>query len=542
MNQWRKLRMKKKNLVLIMCDQLRKDFLGCYGNEYVNTPNIDSLAAHSTVFDHCYVNNPICMPSRMSIFTGLYPHNHNQWTNGNQLEHPLRTLADHLHDNGYHTGSIGKLHFQCTDCGKNAPHISMEDHRFWEEKGDNIDWYGPYWGFEHVEFTSGHATKPLAHYGKWYHEHGGKDEWAVAKPVEGFDACPVTTMPENLHDSMFVGERAAAYISEHANDDQLFFLTASFPDPHHPFNPPLETALRYKDVPVKMPVNEDDDLHTRPRHYHYHQYGVWHRAGLLHPLPDMPEEDKEKCGKCADQIAQFMDEKILQGLGLLTHGDSSGEEYKPSVLSAHERDQRIRNTYAMVDLIDKGVGKILDALKKSGALEDTVIIFTADHGELMGDHGLWLKGPFFYDGLVNVPLMMHTPEDNASVTEALASSVDIYPTCCELLGVPTPRSCDGMSQAAALRGEKIRTECLFEYRNGYFENDVYTLGYVDEKYKFVQYQNGDVEMTDRINDPEENVNIVYNGANPELLAEYRNKLLNMMLNTASKFPEQYCHA
>ena len=542
MNQWRKLRMKKKNLVLIMCDQLRKDFLGCYGNEYVNTPNIDSLAAHSTVFDHCYVNNPICMPSRMSIFTGLYPHNHNQWTNGNQLEHPLRTLADHLHDNGYHTGSIGKLHFQCTDCGKNAPHISMEDHRLWEEKGDNIDWYGPYWGFEHVEFTSGHATKPLAHYGKWYHEHGGKDEWAIAKPVEGFDACPVTTMPENLHDSMFVGERAAAYISEHANDDQPFFLTASFPDPHHPFNPPLETALRYKDVPVKMPVNEDDDLHTRPRHYHYHQYGVWHRAGLLHPLPDMPEEDKEKCGKCANQIAQFMDEKILQGLGLLTHGDSSGEEYKPSVLSAHERDQRIRNTYAMVDLIDKGVGKILDALKESGALEDTVIIFTADHGELMGDHGLWLKGPFFYDGLVNVPLMMHTPEDNASVTEALASSVDIYPTCCELLGVPTPRSCDGMSQAAALRGEKVRTECLFEYRNGYFENDVYTLGYVDEKYKFVQYQNGDVEMTDRINDPEENVNIVYNGANPELLAEYRNKLLNMMLNTASKFPEQYCHA
>ena len=542
MNQWRKLRMKKKNLVLIMCDQLRKDFLGCYGNEYVNTPNIDSLAAHSTVFDHCYVNNPICMPSRMSIFTGLYPHNHNQWTNGNQLEHPLRTLADHLHDNGYHTGSIGKLHFQCTDCGKNAPHISMEDHRLWEEKGDNIDWYGPYWGFEHVEFTSGHATKPLAHYGKWYHEHGGKDEWAIAKPVEGFDACPVTTMPENLHDSMFVGERAAAYISEHANDDQPFFLTASFPDPHHPFNPPLETALRYKDVPVKMPVNEDDDLHTRPRHYHYHQYGVWHRAGLLHPLPDMPEEDKEKCGKCADQIAQFMDEKILQGLGLLTHGDSSGEEYKPSVLSAHERDQRIRNTYAMVDLIDKGVGKILDALKESGALEDTVIIFTADHGELMGDHGLWLKGPFFYDGLVNVPLMMHTPEDNASVTEVLASSVDIYPTCCELLGVPTPRSCDGMSQAAALRGEKVRTECLFEYRNGYFENDVYTLGYVDEKYKFVQYQNGDVEMTDRINDHEENVNIVYNGANPELLAEYRNKLLNMMLNTASKFPEQYCHA
>lgn len=540
--------MKKKNLLIIMCDQLRKDYLGCYGNEYVRTPNIDSIAKEALKFDHCFVNNPICMPNRMSIFTGMYPHSHNQWTNGNQLEHPIPTLANHLADNGYHTASIGKIHFECTDCGKDAPMISHEDTRRWKAMGDNVDWNGPYWGYQHVEFTSGHATTPLAHYGKWYHEHGGKDEWSKAVPVEGFDACPVTTMPEKLHDSIFVGERSAAYITEHAKDEEPFFLVASFPDPHHPFQPPLETALRYKDVPVKMPVNEDDELWDRPRRYRQMKYGVWHRAGLLHPLDNMTPEELGKVGKCADIIAKFMDEKILAGLGLLTHGANESEkgkasdDYVPTAITPHERDQRIRNTYAMVDLIDQGVGKILAALKEQGIMENTTILFISDHGELMGDHGTWLKGPFFYDGLVNVPLIIRDPEHKPGTTDVLASSIDIYPTVCDLLGVPVPLSVQGVSQTPAYEGKAARTECLIEYRNGYFENDDNTMVYIDEKYKFSQDQGGEFEMTDRINDPEENINIVANGKNPELLAEYRNKMLSMVLKTGSKHPEQYCHA
>lgn len=534
--------MKKQNLLIIMCDQLRKDYLGCYGNEYVRTPNIDSIAEEALRFNHCFVNNPICMPNRMSIFTGLYPHNHNQWTNGNQLEHPLPTLADYLAENGYSTASIGKIHFQCTDCGKDAPRISMEDHRLWKEKGDNIDWYGPYWGYQHVEFTSGHATTPLAHYGKWYHEQGGQDEWAVAKPVEGFDACPVTTMPEKLHDSIFVGQRSADYIRAHAGDEKPFFLVSSFPDPHHPFQPPLETAKRYENVPVKLPVNEEDDLSGRPRRYRYHKYGVWHRAGLLQPLDGMPPEDLEKCGKCSELIARFMDEKILAGLGLETHGSSGAEKKAPSMISAHERDQRIRNTYAMVDLIDQGVGKILEALRETGELDNTVILFLSDHGELMGDHGLWLKGPFFYDGLVNTPLIVRAPGRAAGETDVLASSIDVYPTCCELLGLPVPYRCDGVSQVPAYEGEAPRSQCLIEYRNGYMDNDDYTLVYLDEKYKFSQDQQGEYELTDRVNDPEENVNLLSGGANPELLTEYRAKLLDMLLHSASRYPEQYCHA
>lgn len=207
----------KKNLVIIMADQQRADYLGCYGNPHVRTPNIDRIAAEGVRFDNCHVNNPICMPNRLTMFTGMRPRSHGMWTNGLMLPHELPTLADHLAGNGYATCSIGKIHFSPTDCGENAPAAGMEDHRHWKEKGDDIDWHGSCWGYEHVELTVGHATKPIAHYGKWFHDHGGTDDMAKARRTEAFDCCPMTSMPAALHDSAFIGGRSAAYIREPDN-------------------------------------------------------------------------------------------------------------------------------------------------------------------------------------------------------------------------------------------------------------------------------------------------------------------------------------
>lgn len=531
----------KKNLVVVMADQLRKDYLGCYGNEYVKTPNIDSIAASGVKFNNCFVNNPICMPNRLSIFTGLYPRNHGMWTNGLKLPYELPTIANLLNDNGYNTCCVGKIHFEPTDCGGKAPLVSKEDHRYWQKVGDDIDWYGPYWGFEHVELTVGHSTRPIAHYGKWFHENGGTDDMAEPKNIEGFDYCQVTTMPERLHDSSFIGERSAEYIKEHANQDKPFFLVASFPDPHHPFNPPYETAMKYKDAPIKLPINEKDLLETRPAHYKQQQQGIWHRAGVIQEVEGMTQEERDQVHKNVSMVGEFMDKEILEGLGLLTSGRSANE---PSVkiVSEDERNQRIRNTYAMVDLIDKAVGQIVKALKDTGELENTVIVVTADHGELMGDHGLWLKGPFFYDGLINIPLIIYNPGVDAKDTEALASSIDIFPSCCDLLDIQTPRYCDGVSLKPVFDGAAPRKECLIEYRNGYFENDINTMAYIDDKYKFVQYQNGVCELTDRINDRDENINLALDENNIELVSQYQAKLLLQMLKTGTKTPEQISHA
>lgn len=526
----------RKNVVMIMADQLRKDFIGCYGNSFVRTPNLDYIASNGMRFENCYINNPICMPNRMSIFTGRYPHNHGMWTNGLLLPYTLPTLGNTFSDQGYTTCSIGKLHFEPTDCGANAPVGSREDHRYWKKIGDSIEWYGPYWGFEHVEFTIGHATAPLAHYGKWFHEHGGTDDMTHAEKMPGFEYCPVTGMPENLHDSIFIGERSADFIRAHADGEKPFFLLASFPDPHHPFNPPCETAKRYLDAEIKTPVYEDDSLESRPAHYKQMRDGIWHRAGLLRETPDMTEEMKQRVQGTAELAASFMDEKILEGLGLTT-----GEK-KQNGVSKEERNQRIRNTYAMVDLIDQGVGRILDALRETGSLENTWIVVTSDHGELMGDHGLWLKGPFFYDGLINVPLIISSMGMETGRTDALASSIDIYPTICELTGTEIPRYCDGVSLVPALSGGSPRSRCLFEYRNGYFERDINTMGYLDENYKFVQYQNGDCELTDRKNDPQERINMAADLRNKDLTISCREKLLMEVLETGSRFPVQISHA
>jgi arylsulfatase A-like enzyme len=532
----------KKNIVMIMADQLRKDYLGCFGNPYVRTPNLDEIGSKGVRFDNCYVNNPICMPNRMSIFTGLHPRSHGMWTNGLMLPHTLPTLGNTLHDQGYDTCSIGKLHFEPMDCGEKVPRGSKEDHRYWKEVGDNFDWNGPFWGFDHVEFTIGHVTAPLAHYGKWFHAHGGTDDMTVAKRLPEFPYCPVTTMPESLHDSQFVGERAADYIRNHAGGEKPFFVLASFPDPHHPFNPPYETALRYRDTPVKLPVCEGDDLATRPEHYRQMKEGIWHRAGLLRETPGMSDEMKKRVQGTAEKVAEFMDEQILADMGLASGGRAAGGEVKDAGISSEERDQRIRNTYAMVDLIDQGVGRILEALRETGTLEDTIILVTSDHGELMGDHGLWLKGPFFYDGLLNVPLIIRAPGVEAGCSDALASSIDLYPTLCELAGVKTPRYCEGVSLVPALTGGHPRSRCLIEYRNGYFERDINTVGYLDERYKFIQYQTGECELTDRIEDPLEQRNLAADISYRDVVRDYREKLLMALLETGSRFPDQICHA
>jgi len=532
----------KKNVLVIMCDQLRKDFLGCYGNAYVNTPNIDSIAAEGLTFDQCFVNNPICMPNRMSMFTGMYPHNHGMWTNGLMPTQELPTIADAFKQAGYETCSIGKLHFEPTDCFEHSPEGSREDHRAWERKGDDVDWTGPYWGFEHVEFTIGHATKPIAHYGKWFHANGGTDDMAKAKSIPPFESCPVTTMPEKLHDSTFIGERCAQYIKNNTVDGKPFFLVASFPDPHHPFNPPYETAMRYVDAVVKTPVAEDDTLATRPIHYYQHKMGAWHRAGVIKEIEGMTEEERRRLDETIKMLGDFMKTGTPTASSLLG-GESSNARGKASgSISSKERDERIRNTYAMVNLIDQGVGKILSALQEARLLEDTIILFTSDHGELMGDHGLWLKGPFFYDGLLNVPLIVRIPGRKTEKTSELASTVDIFPTLCELAGIETPRYLDGVPLVDSNGLTGARTKCLVEYRNGYFKNDIYSMGIIDSKYKFIQYQNGDCELTDRRNDPEELLNTANIAGNEKIVSQYREKLLMTMLETGSKFPNQICNA
>ncbi|MFW6309095.1 MAG: sulfatase [bacterium] len=481
----------KPNILLILTDQLRKDTLGCYGNERVNTPNIDFIAKDGIKFNRCYVANQICMPNRMSIFTGMYPRNHGLWTNGLLLPEEKPTLTSIFKENNYNTASIGKIHFN--PYGAEAESGSMESRSYWKNLGDDFNWNGPYWNFDHVELTIGH-TSPVAHYGKWFRDNGGTEEM-LEQRENG-----VRNLPPELHDSTFVAERTINYIKN--NKEEPFFLVSSFPDPHHPFNPPKECTELYSLEDAHTPIGSYEDLNTRPSHYLKHFKGGWHRKGKI-------------------------------------------KEQHPDGISSEKEKTRIINTYAMVDLIDDNIGKIINTLKEENLFEDTIIIFTSDHGELLGDHGLWYKGPFYYEGLINIPLLINFPDScQIQETDSLISSIDILPTICEYLGFTIPEWVDGVSHVNHLfnKSQKIRDNCLIEYRNGYGKNDCASMALITENYKYIRYQTGEKEFTDLEKDPFEKENMAYKKEYKNLVDKMNYKLTDAILSTQIKWPEQISHA
>lgn len=493
--------MKRKNVVVILADQFRKDCIGAYGNPWVRTPNIDRLAAQSIRFERSYVANPICSPNRMTWFSGLYPSNHGVYTNGLLKADDGRTIMHQLCDRGYQTASIGKIHFNpySMESGKR----SFESVQTWEQAPREDGYRGGYFGFDYVELTVGH-TLPKAHYYRWFKNHGGTDDMFCVTPYGPVyspdEICGVRGMPSRLSSSAFVGERSANYLSKIRDREKPFFLSVSFPDPHHPFTSCYDDYERWKDQTVGTPLGSPADLEKRPPHYRQQLNGEWSRRGT---------------------------------------GSSKYEGGVPKDVAR----ERIRHTYAMIEAIDRNVGLVLDELERQKLMDDTIVVLAADHGELLGDHGLWLKGPFLYEGLINTPLLMHIPGIPARVSEELVSAVDITPTILELLGYESPAYTDGISQAAHILDEtkQVRTACLVEYRNGY-DCDVNVNAIVRAGGKYVIYENGEREYTDLINDPEETENVVEEKAYAPAVSSAAEALLVEKLKAKSKGSVQYGHA
>lgn len=480
--------MKQPNILIILTDQQRKDSLGCYGGIGVKTPHIDRLAARGTRFDRCYAANPICTPNRMSLFTGLMPSAHGRFTNGLPYNDSIPTLVNAVADYGYQTASFGKIHFEPYGA---SPDQSQESLQKWQATGDDVQWNGPYYGFQHVELTIGH-TAPVAHYGKWFHQRGGADDM-LATPSNGpkSDTHSRPLSPA-LHDTTFVAERTCWYLREGRDKTQPFFAVASFPDPHHPFNPPDEIAQCFDPGDMPDPIS-GDDIQYRPIRYQQHAKSQWHRNGETQP-------EQPRC-------------------------------------TPEQTRQRRAYTAAMVHWIDQGVGQIMDALDEEQLLDDTIIVYTTDHGELLGDHDLWYKGPFFYEQLINLPLIIAGPDIPSGTSTQLISTIDILPTVMAAAQIPVPSWVRGVDI------HSVDEDCkVVEYRSGFNENDVAHAVLITKQYKYVHSCDGGRELTDLVNDPDEQINLAGSPAYQELESQLRDQLLTRMLNSASPFPLQVCHA
>jgi len=425
---------KPKNVLLITTDQMRRDHMGCGGNPVIRTPNLDRLAAGGTCLDRAYVSNPVCMPNRSTIATGRLPRNHLCWSNGIRLPEHEKTIADVLNDRGYHTTLLGKAHFQNFGHHPDVPleQAGMECREGWLKGVLSPDWTGPYYGFQDVRLCIAHSVGNLetAHLKQWVLQRHPEAIDLLAEPHDpsptGAPQCSTPKVPAAAHSSSWLGEIGPEYLRARARDGQPFFAWVSFPDPHHPFTPPPGYDTMYDPAEVVMPRITAEALADKPPHYRRA-----HEGG-----------------------------ELWEGIG--------AHEYLNGITEPQMREI-IARTYGMISLIDENIGRLLDALDETGLADNTIVIFTSDHGDLMGDCGLVFKGPFLLEGLINVPMIWRVPGASAGVRPAgLMNSVDIAPTVLELLGVDVPGWMDGMPLGELARGgQSARQTAFVEFKSMY---------------------------------------------------------------------------
>jgi len=463
---------KPPNILLITSDQQHYSALGAT-NPKIKTPALDRLAREGTRFDRAYCNNPVCSPSRSTIITGLYPSWHHCWTIGVKLPEDVPTVGTVFQGHGYATTLIGKAHFQplASRHGMESieSHPLLRDLDFWR------GFHGPWYGFEHVETARMHGDEHLAggHYAVWMEERGFR-EWR-----EHFSPVPPETktqarygawdLPEQFHYSVWTAERTIANIERHHEEGRPFFMWSSFHDPHPPYVVPEPWASMYRPEDMEPGRFTPGEFERMPPHFQ----------------------------KTREERPDF---SMYQESGFGTHGFHS---------HLHD-DEKLRWDmaiyYGMTSLMDREIGRILNALDRQGLAENTLVVFSTDHGHFLGQHGLTAKGAFHYEDLLRVPFLVRWPGQVPAgrVSGALQGLLDLAPSFLTAAGVPVPGLMQGVSQLDVWRGraEKAREHVLVENRHQ--PTRVHLRTFIDERYKMTLYRDQPYgEFFDLQEDPRE---------------------------------------
>ena len=413
------------NIIVITTDQQRKDSLGCYGSNFINTPNIDRLSAEGVRFDRAYCTNPVCTPSRTSIFSGKYPGRHGAWNIGMNVAKEEVFISNLLKEKGYRTHLIGKAHFNSFQGDYDQ---SVESLAHWRERYPGFT--GPYYGFDEVEMAIGHTIGGVTgHYGCAVREKFGTDDpkdmgiVRKSKKIFGGEAYD-WNLPLEQTNALWTAERTVEFLQNSASNESPFLLSVGFQDPHHPHALPHEYAKKLNPSGIPLPHYTEGELDNKPPHF------------------NMAREGKLN-------TSHFRGEFGIAGHYL---GDPN-----VNFLDISEEDAQLGRTYyyGLVELIDYGIGMILEALDKLNLSENTIVVFTTDHGDLLGDHGLWMKGPFHYEQLINVPLIIRWLGHIKSGMEisSLVSLADILPTIMSMCSFENPEGLDGVDLTPVIMGE-----------------------------------------------------------------------------------------
>ncbi|MEY8837735.1 sulfatase-like hydrolase/transferase [Cribrihabitans sp. XS_ASV171] len=474
--------MNRPNILLISADQQRADCFGFMGRR-VKTPHLDRLAADGTRFSACITPCVVCQPARASILTGQLCRTHGVHDNGIDLNPKIgeKGFAGALAATGYETSYFGKAHFSTyhTFEATGSPECLKSSASY------PGDWYGPYMGFGHVELMLvGHnwfpPEKPPAgqHYERWYHADGRGDEktalyWENAGDTHGAAQTWHSKLPPAWHNSTWTADRAIEWLKHGRDPEQPFCTWVSFPDPHHPFDAPEPWSRLHDPADVDLPENRTRDFERRP---------WWHEA-VLTKEPAGPKKNAET-RKAYSRIPEQTDEQLRE---------------------------IIANTYGQIALIDHNVGRILIALEEAGLAENTLVVYISDHGDWLGDHGLILKGPMHYEGLLRVPMIWRGPGVAAGrEVDEPVSTLDLGASFCDYADTEPLLPQHGQSLRPLIEGSGSRDFALNEWELLPTRAGVaLSLRTVRTKrYKMtVDLQSGAGELYDLENDPHEMDNL-----------------------------------
>ncbi|MBI9016038.1 MAG: arylsulfatase [Phycisphaerae bacterium] len=420
---------KRPNLLLIMTDQHRFDCLGCMGNDKIQTPNLDAIAADGVIFNYAYSQSPSCTPARAGLLTGLSPWHHGMLGYSRVAEHYKYEKPRMLREAGYYTFSVGKQHWY--------PQKTLHGYH-----GTLVD-------------ESGRVESPgfISDYRRWFKEVApdkNPDETGIGwnEYVSG-----VYKLPEELHPTVWTGKTACDFIKNY-DKQQPWMMKVSFARPHSPYDPPQRFWDMYNTEDMPSP---------------------W--------VGDWTDRFKTKAGGAN-----------------AWYGD----------LGVAQAKESRHGYYGSITFIDEQVGKVIQSLKDRGVYDETLIVFTADHGDMLGDHHHWRK-TYAYEGSARIPMLLRWPENmktkvvRGATLDLTVDLRDVLPTFLDAAGAKIPDDMDGMSMLRPVRAKNPnwREYIDFEHATCYDSLNNWC-ALTDGKIKYIYcYTDGSEQLFNLENDPHE---------------------------------------
>ncbi|NBR34577.1 MAG: phosphonate monoester hydrolase [Rhodobacteraceae bacterium] len=474
--------MATKNILFIMCDQLRWDYLSCNGHPHLKTPNIDALAARGVNFKRAYVQSPVCGPSRMSTYTGRYVHAHGASWNFVPLKAGEMTIGDHLRPQGVKTVLIGKTHMRADIAGmvrlgiEPNSHIGVRISECGFDPFERDDGIHPYSGHDpNPRYNDDLRASGLDSENPW-------EEWANATEEDGeiksgwflkYSNHPAR-VPDQKAETPYITDRAIDFLSNAGPDPWVAHV--SYIKPHWPYIVPEPYASMYGPehvIPAIKSIKEQEDPH---------------------PV-----------------FKAMQDHRVSKTF--------ANEETRTTVIPAY---------MGLIKQLDDQIGRLMDHLKSTGQDKDTMIIFTSDHGDYLGDHWMGEKD-LFHEQAIRVPLIIVDPDARANKTRGkdnndLVEMIDLLPTFLDVYDTPqVPHALDGTSLRPKLFGDvhdkKPHIICEYDYSFqearvalGTPSRDSWLRMIYDGRWKYILAEGFRPMLFDTENDPNEFDDL---GASPE---------------------------